>query len=174
MTSENLEEYTLNEKRHNFLAQKLLEANEEKKRQEVQEKIASKEKYEKMKSAFSHLLKNANNETTSANSNFDLSDESLSQPAPESNIRGDETLSNRQVLFVPKIKDSSQKQGKVVVKICVNSAGDVISSKYTQNGSTTTDGYLVDLATKNARRYKFSKSTSPRQCGIVNIVFDVR
>lgn len=89
-----------------------------------------------------------------------------------SNIEG--AIQSRKVLKIPSIKDKSQKEGKVVVKICVDSSGKVISSKYTQIGSTTTDSYLIKLAEKGAKGYEFSKSSVEQQCGRVIIEFTLR
>ena len=172
---------TLTEKRRDYLVNQLQQAElnkkkaleAEKRKAELEEK-ANKEKYEKMKSAFSHLLKNANHETPSHHSDLKLSDKSMSLTHEDADSGTTESISNRKVLFVPKIEDQSQKEGRVVIKICVNGAGNVISARYTQLGSTTTDSYLINLATKNAKLYRFSKSDSPKQCGIVNIDFEVR
>jgi len=81
-------------------------------------------------------------------------------------------LGGRGILFEPTIKDKSQKSGKVVIRVCVGPEGNVISKKFTQAGSTTTDTYLVDLALKNVSKYKFTKSEIPEQCG--DIVIDFR
>ncbi len=89
-----------------------------------------------------------------------------------SNISG--SLGNRQVLKTPVIKDESQKYGRVVVKICVDGKGHVISSEYTQIGSTTSDQYLVRLAEKGASEYLFSTSPNQRECGKVVIDFRLK
>lgn len=89
-----------------------------------------------------------------------------------SNIEG--AIGNRRVLHVPTINDSSQKQGRVVVKICVDGSGNVTSAKYTQVGSTTADSYLIGLAEKGAKEYKFSSSSVDRECGRVIIDFRLR
>jgi len=175
------EQHTLTEKRRDFLVKNLQQAelNEkkaleaEKRKAELEEK-AKKEKYEKMKSAFSHLLKNANHETSIDHTDLKLSDESMALTEEPSETGTAEDISNRQVLFIPKIKDNSQKEGRVVINICVNAVGKVTSAKYTQRGSTTTDSYLIKLATKNAKLYRFSESDAPKQCGKVNIDFEVR
>jgi len=84
-------------------------------------------------------------------------------------IRG--VLGNRKVLKIPSIKDDSQKKGRVVVKICVDAKGDVVSSDYTMMGSTTSDTYLIKLAEEGAKGYKFSPSANPKECGKVTIEF---
>lgn len=89
-----------------------------------------------------------------------------------SNIKG--VLGNRRVLKTPKITDNSQKKGRVVVKICVDAGGAVISSKYTMMGSTTSDSYLIGLAEKGAKQYVFSPSKNPKECGNVTIDFQLK
>ena len=80
-------------------------------------------------------------------------------------------LSNRGLIYEPEIADNSQKAGKVVVRVCVNRDGEVIEAKFTQQGSTTTDRTLVEIAEKAARKYKFSANQSDKQCGTVTIDF---
>ncbi|MDH3648851.1 MAG: cell envelope integrity protein TolA [Saprospiraceae bacterium] len=83
-------------------------------------------------------------------------------------------LGDRGVLFEPTIKDNSQKTGVVVVRVCVDQNGDVVSAKFTQKGSTTADSDLVGIAIKSSERFKFSKSTIDKQCGTITIDFKVR
>ena len=83
-------------------------------------------------------------------------------------------LENRGVVFEPEIEENSQKSGKVVVRVCVNNRGEVIESKYTQKGSTTTDLDLIQVAQEGAKRYQFSKSPLERQCGTITIEFKLK
>lgn len=83
-------------------------------------------------------------------------------------------LSGRGVEYEPTFKDNSQKTGIVVLTICVGSNGKVISSKFTQRGSTTSDTYLIQLAENTAKNYKFSKSDIDSQCGTVSVDFRVQ
>jgi outer membrane biosynthesis protein TonB len=171
------------EKRRQFILEQLEKSAEELKNQELEakriEKLAQKariKKYQEMKNAFSQILENASHETND-NSNFNLSTETISQESlSESSINSSVNtgLGNRKVLFIPDIQDQSQKEGRIVINICVNAKGDVISARYTQKGSTTTDPYLIDLAATSARLYKFSPANAPRQCGIVHIDFVVK
>jgi len=80
-------------------------------------------------------------------------------------------LSGRGILYEPKIIENSQKTGKVVVKVCVDRSGTVISAKFTQRGSTTTDTELVDVAEKAAAKYKFTQGELAEQCGTITIDF---
>ncbi|MBK7094605.1 MAG: energy transducer TonB [Saprospiraceae bacterium] len=83
-------------------------------------------------------------------------------------------LDARGVMYEPAFEDSSQKSGTVVVRICINDQGKVISARYTQKGSTTTDSELINIAVSNSKKYRFSPSQLPEQCGTVSITFIVR
>jgi|GEM_PF-4178240 len=63
--------------------------------------------------------------------------------------------------------------GKVVIKVCVDSEGKVSEAKFTQRGSTTTDSYLVSVAEKAAKKYKFTTATVDTQCGTITVDFKV-
>ena len=83
-------------------------------------------------------------------------------------------LGSRELLYAPTIEDNTQKTGRVIVNICVNPEGKVISAKYQQRGSTTTDAHLIGLAERNAAKYKFSKSKIQEQCGSIIIDFKLK
>ena len=180
--TKNLETHTtLTEKRRDFLVKNVLKAEKQQKEDELKanhraelEELAKIKRYEKTKNAFSQLLKNANHETSDNSTDIELYDESLDESSEPTQGRDDQSISNRKVIFIPQINDDSQKEGRVVIKICVNADGLVTSSRYTQLGSTTTDQYLIDLALKNAKLYRFSSSDYEKQCGKVNIDFEVR
>jgi len=79
-------------------------------------------------------------------------------------------LGDRGVLGAPKIRNTTNKSGKVTIRVCVNSAGKVISAEFTQKGSTTTDARLIAIAKKNAKGFKFTKGPS-KQCGTISYNF---
>ena len=83
-------------------------------------------------------------------------------------------LGNRGVASAPKITDNSQQQGTVVVKVCVNSSGQVISAEFTQRGSTISDSRLKTIAVSNAKRWKFSPGSVDKQCGTISYRFRVQ
>jgi len=85
-----------------------------------------------------------------------------------------EGLDSRGILYEPNFEDSSQKSGRVVVKVCVNETGNVVSSKYTQRGSTTHDLELITIAERNAKKYRFAPSNKKEQCGTITIDFIVK
>ena len=99
-----------------------------------------------------------------------------------SNIQGDGhglgdkgisySLAGRSSVYMPKIEDDSQKEGKVVVDIRVNSNGDVIWANAGVRGSTTQDQYLVKKAKEAAMKVRFNtKPNSPDQVGTITISF---
>lgn len=83
-------------------------------------------------------------------------------------------LGNRGVVKEPKIAETTQKTGRVVVKVCVNAQGNVVSAEYTQKGSTTNDATLINIATKNARQFKFTEGDVTEQCGTITYDFIVK
>lgn len=83
-------------------------------------------------------------------------------------------LGGRGVLASPKVTDNSQKQGTVVLEVCVDGDGNVSSAKYTQRGSSTTDSQLVSVAETNAKRWKFSAGGPDKQCGTITYNFKLQ
>jgi TonB family protein len=76
------------------------------------------------------------------------------------------------VLSLAKANYTSNKQGTVRVKVCVNSAGQVISAEATQSGSTTTDASLRTAAANAARQCKFAPEPgADEQCGWIEYNF---
>ncbi len=149
-------------------------------RQEAQKKAddaAKKAALEAKKGQFSDLLGsgkgNNNNTGNQGDPNGDPNSSALDELATGSGRIGG-GLSNRGVLFEPKINDNSQKTGKVVIKVCVDKNGKISEAKFTQRGSTTTDNYLVGVATKAAKQYQFTASDIETQCGNITIEFKVK
>jgi len=75
--------------------------------------------------------------------------------------------------FSPRVTDDSQKQGTVVINVCVDADGSVVSARFTQRGSTTNDATLKNLAVANAKRWKFPKG-SGTDCGTITYTFKVK
>jgi outer membrane biosynthesis protein TonB len=72
------------------------------------------------------------------------------------------------------INDNSQKKGKVVINVCVDRNGSVLSADYTQIGSTTSDSELKNKAIQAAKGYKFAASTVDKQCGTITFNFQLK
>lgn len=84
------------------------------------------------------------------------------------------SLGNRNVLSAPRITDNSSLEGTVVIAVCVDANGSVVSADYTQKGSTTSNSTLVNLAVNNAKKWKFSAGEVDKQCGTVTYRFKVQ
>ncbi len=74
----------------------------------------------------------------------------------------------------PGIKDNSNKTGKVVVNVCIDAKGNVVSVKFTQKGSTSSDPELIKLATDNANKWSFNSGISDTTCGTITYDFKVK
>jgi colicin import membrane protein len=82
------------------------------------------------------------------------------------------SLAGRKAVYMPKIEDRSQKEGKVVVDIKVGSNGDVVWANAGVRGSTSQDPYLVKLAKDAALKVRFNtKPNAPDQVGTITITF---
>lgn len=71
----------------------------------------------------------------------------------------------RRVTSWGQINDNSQVAGKVVIDVCVDASGRVISAEPTSRGSTTSDAGLRNKAVAAARQTRFQASDNPKQCG---------
>ncbi len=159
-------------------AQKRAEAEAIRKQQEEAEKKRKQQEYEESKSSFSEAFKGEGKGSTS-------------KPGSEGDPKGDPDadklkgissgkgkigggLSNRGVAYEPPIMDQSQKTGRVVIKVCVDASGNVISADYTQRGSTTTDSDLRRIASDAASEFKFTEGEMDRQCGTITIDFQLQ
>lgn len=82
-----------------------------------------------------------------------------------------EGFGGRGAIRQDKPQDNSQEQGKVVVKACIDSDGNVISAEFTQAGSTATSSRLKQLAVSSAKRWKFAPGNVDKQCGTITFNF---
>ncbi len=82
-------------------------------------------------------------------------------------------LGGRSMVSAPKIVDTSQKEGKVVVSIIVDKYGKVVKATPGARGSTTTDRHLEKLATEAAYNTKFNAKADAeiQQTGSMTFVF---
>lgn len=83
-------------------------------------------------------------------------------------------LGNRGLVSEPKISESTQKTGKVIIRVCVDRTGNVISADYTQKGSTTNDATLIAIARRNALKFKFTTAEVDQQCGTITYDFKLQ
>ena len=88
--------------------------------------------------------------------------------------RGPGTVSgfgNRDVRRAPKLQENSQKEGKVVLNVCIDADGNVLTANYQARGSTTADQDLIDAAIRNAEQYRFSPGDAAKTCGNITYKF---
>ena len=69
---------------------------------------------------------------------------------------------------------TSQDTGKVVITICVNQKGDVISVKHAPEKSSLVNEKLIRLAMVNASKYKFEPGSEEIQCGTITYDFKIK
>ena len=82
-----------------------------------------------------------------------------------------EGLGRRSILNQPNILILSDEDGKVVLNVCVNRNGKVISADFDPSKSTITKESLVSLASRKVKEFWWEKSRKKEQCGY--IVFDI-
>jgi hypothetical protein len=84
-------------------------------------------------------------------------------------------ISNRGKLGSSAVPKSYNENGDVVVNVCLNADGSVDASsvKVVNKGTTTTSITLRNLATNNARSYRFNKGDD-NQCGTITYHFRVK
>lgn len=70
------------------------------------------------------------------------------------------SLAGRKMVVAPKIKDTSQKTGVVVINITVDKNGNVTNASGPGRGSTTSDNSLVSKAKTAALQTKFNSSST--------------
>lgn len=77
---------------------------------------------------------------------------------------------------LPKVTDTSQDQGKVVIDVVVDKYGTVVTATGPGRGSTTTSTNLVRKAKEAALKTKFSNSPEgvEEQHGTITFVFILR
>ena len=175
-------EKELERKRLEQLKQKELEearrkAIEEEARKKAEEEARRKAEYEEKKAQFGSVFGEGKGSTETEGNEGDPAgkpDADILKGVSKGSGRVGEGLSDRGVVFEPTIQESSQKTGKVVIRVCVDSNGRVSESRFTQRGSTTTDSELVKVALENVRKYRFTDSEIEEQCGTITIDFKLR
>lgn len=86
-----------------------------------------------------------------------------------------EDLFSRKVIYRQDITNLIKESGKIMVNLCVNQAGRVVSAEYDKAGSTLHDRKLTKLAEDATKHYKFEKDASaPKShCGKLTFVFKI-
>jgi hypothetical protein len=83
-------------------------------------------------------------------------------------------FSSRKIITHGKIADASDKEGMVVIDMCIDSLGIVQSAEMNKARSTTNDAALIEKALTAAKAYRFSRADAPRQCGSITFNFRLK
>jgi len=81
-----------------------------------------------------------------------------------------EGLTGRTTTARPAITENFQEAGTVVVRVCVDAAGNVTEATFRLKGSIGNSSQLVRLAEENARKWKFGPGED-NQCGTIIYTF---
>ncbi len=112
-----------------------------------------------------------NNSSTATGSGDTQGDTQKGNPVGHGSVGGNEwSLSGRGMKAMPKPDNQFKQEGKVVVSIRVNAAGDVIEARL-GSGSTISDQTTINLALDAAKRAKFTPSDNPQQIGTITYYF---
>jgi len=76
----------------------------------------------------------------------------------------------------PKVTGVPEENGKVVLNVCADRDGNVISVEYNIDRSTTISGVLKNMAEKAAKDAKFTANptASFQQCGELTFIFKLK
>jgi outer membrane biosynthesis protein TonB len=80
----------------------------------------------------------------------------------------------RGVKTAPKLQEQSQKSGRVVLDVCIDGDGHVLSVKFNSKLSNTPDPELQQAAISNAKQYQFAEGSVDKQCGTITYNFIVK
>ncbi len=83
-------------------------------------------------------------------------------------------IGGRNIVSRGTINDNSQKQGRVVIAVCVDSNGRVTSADYRLRGSTISDSELKNKAVAAAKAYRFGASQASQECGTITFNFKLQ
>jgi len=72
---------------------------------------------------------------------------------------------------LPRPDYPGQRSGKVVIRVTVNSRGEVTSAAFEPKGSTVSDAGLVEAAVAAARKARFTESRAAVQGGTITYIF---
>lgn len=81
---------------------------------------------------------------------------------------------SRKTTNVPKCEDNSSAEGTVIVEAVIDKQGNVVSTRYYAQGSTTSDPNLIAKARDCAADYKFQAGNTDRVKGRIRFVFKNR
>ena len=78
---------------------------------------------------------------------------------------------SRGVRSAPKLQENSQKTGRIVLSVCIDADGNVLTANYQAKGSSSNDQDLIDAAVRNAQQYRFAPGEAAKTCGFITYNF---
>lgn len=79
-------------------------------------------------------------------------------------------IGSRRVVEVPEMLILADYSGEIVVDVCVNEIGEVVSSSINESKSTLSTQGLVSLALRKSQEIWFVRSSRPNHCGTITFV----
>ncbi len=74
----------------------------------------------------------------------------------------------------PKLGTNFTESGNIVVEVCVDESGRVLSATYEPKGSNSNSQDLKNRAIANAKKWAFNADISSRQCGTITYTFNLK
>ncbi|RMG81754.1 MAG: energy transducer TonB [Bacteroidetes bacterium] len=186
VTQENEETINLKKQQEELEKQKRLEEERKRKEEELQrqrEEEERKRKEEEFKNKLSNLWDKTKQNTGGEGTTNQQGDQGKPEGTKDGNAYSGTpgsggngisfSLSGRSLVSVPKIVDTSQDEGKVVVDIIVDRNGNVIQAIPGGKGTTTTSAHLFKKAKEAALKTKFSPNPDApeKQYGQMTFIF---
>ena len=85
-------------------------------------------------------------------------------------IRIADGIGSRKLIDMPDILILSDKSGEVVVDVCVDRLGRVVSNSLNEDMSTLKTASLVSLALRESSNFRFARSSRKNHCGTITFV----
>ncbi|MFK7950492.1 MAG: hypothetical protein AB8G11_23095 [Saprospiraceae bacterium] len=151
----------------------------------IPEDVVAKRKAEAeaKKKALESKLKNEEN-TGDSNSNkpengTDIGNHNseITEPQKTNAISGaGAEIPGRTVRSKPVAAQNPGVNGVVIVRVCINTKGDVVRAQFLQNGSTVTNENAIAAAVANANKWKFNENSMAayKECGVIKFYFKVK
>ena len=85
-------------------------------------------------------------------------------------------VKGRTVRSKPDVPTNRGVNGIVIVKICIDTRGNVVRAQFIEEGSTVTDDRTIGAAVTNAKNWKFNENSmaADRACGVIKFYYKMK
>jgi hypothetical protein len=85
-------------------------------------------------------------------------------------------VKGRTVRSKPDAPINSGVNGIIIVKVCVDTRGNVARAQFIPEGSTVTDDRTIGAAVTNAKNWKFNENSmaADRTCGVIKFYYKMK